>query len=109
MITIRCFVIFFPLVFVCGFDQASAAPAGQLLNASGNVQAFSITDPARPIVAGAGIEPSMSIITGSNSSAFLKFHDRQSVVLQSNSLFRVREYHYDPASAAAGLLAFELV
>jgi hypothetical protein len=63
---------------------------------SGEVYVSRGKNPAHRVVTNEPISSDTLIQTGSDSTALLKFADGQVATMQSNSIFKLREFRYDP-------------
>src|SRR5579859_7778388 len=97
------------LLLVFEVNAALAAPIGLVQRSFGDVWIYSRTERARHVKSGEGFESGISIATGPNSGALLRFQDGQIVVLQSDSLFRVKSFVFNSQDAVKNEISLELV
>ncbi|MEO6974769.1 MAG: FecR family protein [Gallionella sp.] len=75
---------------------------------SGEVYISRGKNPAHRVVTSEPISSDTLIQTDNNSTALLKFADGQVATMQSNSIFKVREYRYDPKQLSNSSAVFSL-
>jgi hypothetical protein len=77
-------------------DNSSGTSDSRVYVVSGDVYVTQGKRPAHRVVKSEPIESDTLIETKNGSAALLKFADGQVVTMQANSIFKVREYRYDP-------------
>lgn len=82
------------------------AAGGYVYDAVGSVSVAIGKNPPHPVVKNDTVTSGTVIRTGDNSHAVLKFEDGQVVSMQANSIFQVREYHYEPRQAEENSIFF---
>lgn len=98
------------IVVYAGLPSAPVfAAVGQFQNTRGDVKTSLGKGVATQANDGTPLENNMTVTTGPDSHAVLKFDDRQIVVLQSNSVFRIRNYHYDTRKPRNSDIFFEML
>lgn len=88
---------------------AMAAPAGQVVQSSGNVTLSAPNAPPKSAAIGAGVDNGQIVTTGASGKAVIKFQDGQVVALQSNSVFRIDSYKFEQAAPEKGEAFFSLL
>ena len=73
----------------------AATPAGEVVNASGRVQAVSSSGVARALRQGLGVFPGEEIRTGDRASVTLRFRDGSRFDLGEDARMRVDDFTYD--------------
>lgn len=89
--------------------QAFGERVAQLVDATGSVTMTIPKLAPKPLSSGAWVENGVIVSTGDASQAVLKFLDGQIIALQSNSIFQVNNYKFDPAYPTNGRVAFSLL
>jgi hypothetical protein len=85
------------------------ASRGYIYDAGGSVSVASGKDNPRPALKYDTITSGVTIRTGDNSHAVLKFEDGQVVSLQANSTLLVREYIYVPQQVEKSNIVFSML
>jgi hypothetical protein len=76
---------------------------------SGEVYVTHSKNPVHRIVKSEPISSNTLIETGSGSTALLKFKDGETVTIQANSIFKVREYRYDAKKIGNSNIVFSML
>jgi hypothetical protein len=97
------------LFLVVSAPVSTWASSGYLFDAYGSVSIASGKDAPRRAVVNDTVTSGMTIRTGSDSHAVLKFEDGQVVSLQPNSTFLVREYIYNPQQVEKSNIVFSIL
>lgn len=106
-------IAFIILAFALTAGISSAAPfvqasGNRVYVVSGDVFAAQGKNPAHRVTDYEIIASGTYIKTGDNGSALLKFEDGQTVSMRANSLFQVREYHYDSKRIENSSIVFSM-
>lgn len=99
-------LVLFPAVSFAA--QHDATNVSRVYRVSGDVF---VTQGKNPVQRVDNSEPVVSdtlIETGDKSAALLKFEDGQIVTMQADSIFKVREYHYDPERIGNSSIVFSM-
>jgi hypothetical protein len=83
-------------------------PAGQVTLVIGQAQIQRGNATASPANKGAAIEPGDTIQTSNNGHVHIRFVDGALVSVRPNSIFRIQEFHYDPAQPSQSTVRFSL-
>jgi hypothetical protein len=86
-----------------------AEQVAQLVDASGSVTMTIPKLAPKPLSKGKWVENGVIVTTGDASKVVLKFLDGQIIALQSNSVFQVNDYNFDPADPSNGRIDFALL
>jgi hypothetical protein len=89
-------------------DAATPTSGSHVYVVSGDVYVTRGKRPAHRVVKSEPIASDMLIETRNDSAALLKFADGQVVTMQANSLFKVREYRYDPKHVGNSSAVFSM-
>jgi hypothetical protein len=87
---------------------AFAEQVAQLVDASGSVALKILQLAPKTLSKGKWVENGVIVTTGDASKALVKFLDGQVIALQSNSVFQVNDYNFDPADPSNGRINFVL-
>ena len=102
--------LFAVMLGVIGLLSGSAfAAVGQLYDAAGEVKTALGSQMAQAAGKGASLENDMIVSTGDSSKAVLKFEDGQVIALQSNTSFRIQDYHYNPKEIEKSNIFFSML
>jgi hypothetical protein len=85
------------------------ASRGYIYDSAGSVSVATGKDDPRPALKNDTITSGVTIRTGDNSHAVLKFEDGQVVSLQANTTLLVREYLYVPEQAEKSNIVFSML
>lgn len=97
------------LILMASVPVSAWASSGYLHDAFGSVSIATGKDAPRPAAVNDTVTLGMTIRTGSNSHAVLKFEDGQVVSLQPNSTFLIREYIYNPQQVGKSNIVFAML
>ncbi|MCG6932926.1 MAG: FecR domain-containing protein [Gallionella sp.] len=89
-------------------DAAAPASESRVYVVSGDVYVTQGKHPAHRVVKSEPIASDTLVETRNGSAALLKFADGQVVTMQANSLFKVREYRYDPKHISNSSAVFSM-
>lgn len=90
-------------------SAALAAPAGQVVQASGPVTVSSPQLAPKSASNGTAVENGQIVTTGTTGKAVIKFQDGQIIALQPNSVFKVNNYKFTQAAPEKGEIFFSLL
>jgi hypothetical protein len=89
-------------------DDSARTSDSRVYAVSGDVYVTQGKLPAHRVVKSEPIASDMLIETRNGSAALLKFADGQVITMQSNSIFKVREYRYDPKRISNSSAVFSM-
>jgi hypothetical protein len=81
---------------------ALAEPVAHFSRTTGSVTVTPANAPTKTASNGMGIDSGAIVTTGDDGQAVIKFQDGQIVALQSNSVLRISEYHFNQAAPEKG-------
>ena len=101
------------IIVTLALSSAISSPAqetgSRVYVVSGSVFVAQGKNPAHLVIKSEPVAPDMLINTGEKSSALLRFEDGQVVTMQANSMFRIREYRYDPRKIENSNIVFSMI
>jgi hypothetical protein len=83
--------------------------SGHVYVVNGDVFVAQGGNPAHRVDGNEAVISNTLVNTGANSSALLKFDDGQTVTMQANSSFQVREYRYDAKKIENSNIVFSML
>lgn len=97
------------LILIASAPVSTWASNGYFYDVFGPVSAATGKDAPRPAAVNDTVTSGMTIRTGSDSHAVLKFEDGEVVSLQPNSTFLIREYIYNPQQVEKSNIVFSML
>lgn len=99
------------LITICALFYSGILMAATAIvqNASGDVKAASGSDAAFVVTRNSTLENGMTVMTGDNSHTVIKFEDGQMVALNSNTSFKINQYHFEQAKPEKNSIVFSLL
>ncbi|OGA18455.1 MAG: hypothetical protein A3H32_19290 [Betaproteobacteria bacterium RIFCSPLOWO2_02_FULL_63_19] len=106
----RALIRYFSLVLLLALPASAAFAASAYVHSlSGTLAARVGPGPAIPLKIGDTFDPGVTLVTGANSDAVVKFEDGQVITLAPNTQFAVREYNYNKRSVRESNVVFALL
>ena len=84
-------------------------PGSRVYVVSGSVFATQGNNPAHRVINSEPIVSDTLVSTGDKSAAMLRFEDGETVTMQANSIFKVREYRYDAKKIGNSNIVFSML
>lgn len=96
-------------ILILFYSNVLMAATAIVQNASGDVKAAMGSDAAFIVTQNSKLENGMTVMTGDSSQVVMKFEDGQVVALNSNTSFKINQYHFEQAAPEKNNIVFSLL
>lgn len=96
-------------LFVMFYSGAVMAATAVVQEVSGDVRASTANAAAIEVTKSSALESGMTVTTGGNGHIVMKFEDGEVVALNTNTTFKIDQYHFEPAKPEKNSVVFSLL